>query len=185
MQTRYGRMCVYVLVLGALLLQGRTTSAVAQDRQARSYQGTLGQPRLSRMPDGHTVVSFDVDGDLRGVLTLNLTGGDNAGLAGSWALKVAYLQDLNPDGTLASVPQPEPNEDHALHREYIQLVNDGSVQGTVSGVTIRFDAAGNPVGVDGLVVVTAGSVKFVGAQGSGSVSTSGTDPVVCAYTLVF
>jgi hypothetical protein len=137
------------------------------------------------MPDGHTVMSFDVSGDLRGVLTLNLAGDASGALSGTWAMTVAYLQDLNPDGTPTSVPQPEPNEDHALHREYVQLMNEGSLQGTVTGATLRFDGSGNPIGIDGQVVVTAGSVKYVGAQGSGSLSMSATDPVVCDYSLVF
>jgi hypothetical protein len=180
-------MCLHALVLGALLVQGAAAGALTQDRPVRNYQGTLSQARLSQMPDGHTVVSFDVAGDLRGVLTLNLTGGDGSGLSGTWAMKVAYLQDLNPDGSPASVPQPEPgpDEDHALHREYVKLMNDGSLQGTVSGVAIRLDDAANVIGVDGLVVVTAGSVKYAGAQGTGSFSMSGTTPAVCAYSLVF
>ena len=188
MQTQYVRLVSVAAVLAVLAFQTSAVRAIQQpDHQVRGYVGTLSHPRVSNSPDGHVIVSLDVNGDIRGQLTLNLANGGGGGLDGTWALMASYLQDLNPDGSVNPTPSHlEPNEDHAEHREYIQFVNDGSLQGTITGVAIRTDAGGAPTGIDAAqVVVSAGTVKFTGAKGSGGFTVTGTDPVVCAYSFVF
>jgi hypothetical protein len=164
---------------------------VTQDRPARSartYLGTLAEPRVSTTEDGRTVISLDAAGDLRGHLTLNLTRREDGSLTGDWAFVVAYLQDLTADGSI-TLPTPAPlaeHEHHAEHREYAKFVREGTVQGTVESVTLRTGPDGRPLGLElADLNVTAGSMNFAGAAGTGRLTFVVGDAPKTTFTLTF
>src|ERR1700752_578055 len=60
---------------------------------------------------GQLVITLNARGDLRGLVTLTLSvGPDGTITRGDWALVVPHLEDLNPDGTVATVNEEEPHE---------------------------------------------------------------------------
>src|SRR5579872_4097260 len=80
----------------------------AQARTPRPYASSLVQPRPTQDPAGHIVLSMEAQGDLRGLITFELDRDDKTGYSGKWALVVAYVQTVNPDGTAAvDVPHHE------------------------------------------------------------------------------
>jgi surface antigen len=160
--------------------------AHAQTRTPRAYASTLSTPRATRDPNGHVVVSMEATGDLKGMITFELDpDGDAGAYSGKWAMVVAYVQDVNPDGTISTAPLveehggPEPPE-------YIRFVRDGSVFGAITNATVRTTADG---AIDGVafaqLIVASGSLKFAAATGNGSVTTAPTDPVITTLSLNF
>jgi hypothetical protein len=174
MQTRSLRVLALAIALGIPSVQPSTVRAVQQDHQVRGYLGTLANGRGSTTDEGRVVLTLEAAGDLRGLITVTLSRGADDTLSGTWAMTVAYVQDLTADGSIAlDVPHMEPHEDHAEHREYMKFMRDGSLQGTISGAALRFDERGRPCGLDRAeLLVSAGSVKYAGARGNGSITFS-------------
>jgi hypothetical protein len=187
MPLRLLRRAAFTLAVGALVFQTSATRAQTTGRSPQSYVGTLSHARVSTTPGGHLIVSTESDGDLRGMLTLDLAPGEDGSLSGTWVLLVAYVQDTTQDGSIAlDVPHTEPTDVHAEHREYFKFMRDGSVQGTVSGVTLLTGPDGQTSGISAAqLTVTAGSLKFAGAHGNGSIAVSTLDPSLNSFSFLF
>jgi hypothetical protein len=176
-----------VSALGALMFQAMPASA--QARTPRTYTGTLEEPRMTTEESGRVVVSMESKGDLRGMITFELEpDGAGGALKGKWALVVAYVQDLNPDGTAAPQVEPHPHVaepaggDHQEHHEYVRFVREGTVFGDVISATLRGDGTGIDVAQ---LIVSNGSIKFASATGAGLVTLSTTDAATTTITLNF
>lgn len=140
---------------------------------AVGHQVTLTAARVSTLADGRIVISMNAAGDLRGLMTLTLDPNGAGSYTGRWALVVGFLQDLNPDGTVATAP-PEIHEDptqHAQHREYARIVRRGTLTGDVSQATLRVADDGRLAGVQfAQLTVASGSMTFAGASGYGTMA---------------
>jgi hypothetical protein len=185
-----GHLLLPLLLCAALGDSGPAVRATAHARTTRLYSSTLVRPRATRDINGHVVVSMEAQGDLRGLMTLELAPqGDGGEYAGTWALNVAYLQDLNADGTVAVVvPREEPDDhhDHDHHRERVRFVREGTIFGPVARATLHLVDDGS---IDGLafaqLVVAHGSLAFASAAGFGTVDRSPLTPPVTTLSLDF
>jgi hypothetical protein len=130
----------------------------------------LSGARLDMLEDGRMVVSFDAAGAIRGLLTLQIKSGESVG--GQWVLVSRYLQDLTPEGeideraqeTRAALPGPEL---HLLHREYMTIVERGTLRGTIEGGSLEFDVDGRLRAIGSLQLrVEGGSLEFAGRAGT-------------------
>ena len=135
---------------------------------------TLQGARLDMLDDGRAVVSFEASGAIRGLLTLQIRR-DGDAVRGQWVLVSRFLQDVTPEGEVderaqeirASLPGEEL---HLLHREYIRIVNRGSLFGSIDGGALDFDVDGRLRSVSGLVLsVKGGSEEFAGRTGTASI----------------
>jgi hypothetical protein len=129
--------------------------------------------RLDMLPDGRAVVSFESSGAIRGLLTLQIER-DGDAVRGQWVLVSRFLQDLTPEGEVderaqeirASLPG---DELHLLHREYVRIVNRGSLFGSIDGGALDFDVDGRLRSVAGLALtIKGGSEEFAGRTGAAS-----------------
>jgi hypothetical protein len=112
----------------------------------RDYLSTLSGARPSILPDGRLVISMNVLGDMRGLVTLTLSiDGDSA--TGTWALVVYYVEDPESD----SKP-------------------DGMMHGTIRSATVRRSSQGRVTGVaTAELVIVGGSRSFDGRTGFGRI----------------
>ena len=114
----------------------------------RDYVSALTGARASVLPDGRIVISMDVLGDMRGLVTLTLAV-DGPTATGTWALIVYYMDD----------PQSDAKPDGMMH-------------GTVTAATMRRSPQGRPAGVETAeLVVVGGSRSFEGRTGFGRIGT--------------
>jgi hypothetical protein len=148
--------------------------AVSAPAHAASPQDvTRERARLDMLADGRAVVSFDASGAIRGLLTVQIAREGDA-VRGTWALVSRFVQDITPEGEVddraqdvrAALPGAEL---HVFHREYIRMVNRGSMFGTVEGGALDFDVDGRLRSVGALTLrVAGGSEEFAGATGTAS-----------------
>ena len=178
-------------VFVVVTLLSNATPAIAQTRTPQSYAVTLTTPRITTDANGHVVASLEAQGDLRGMITFELDPDGAAGaMTGKWAFVVAYVQNVNADGTVATevVDHHEDmhNNDTEHHREYIRFVRQGTVFGTVSTAKLRTGADGAVEGIDfAQLVVANGSMTFASATGVGSITVSPLDTTVTSLSLTF
>jgi hypothetical protein len=170
----------FLLALGVVVVMGNVPVVTAHDPAPRGV--TLDHARVDRLDDGHVVITMEARGDLKGLITLTLEGeGDGSLWKGEWALVVAYIQDLNEDGTIADEPEEhphseEPGEHHhgeegEPHRERVRFVRDGTLSGQVLGASLLFSENGSLTGIeDAQLKVSKGSLKFQGAHGTGQIT---------------
>ena len=132
---------------------------------------------------------MEAQGDLRGLITFELDRDDKTGYSGKWALVVAYVQTVNPDGTAAAdVPHHEVAglNDPEHHREYVKFVRQGTVFGSIASAALHTGADGAIDGIDtAQLVVANGSMHFESVNGFGFVSRAPVDPPVTTLTLNF
>ena len=130
--------------------------------------------RLDMLADGRAVVSFETSGAIRGLLTLQIQR-DGDAVRGQWVLVSQFLQDVTPEGEVdesaqdvrASLPG---DELHLLHREYIRIVDRGSLYGSIDGGALDFDVDGRLRSINGLaLIIKGGSEEFAGRTGAASV----------------
>jgi hypothetical protein len=172
---------------GLLLL---SSPGIAQTRTPRAYLVTLTTPRITSDANGHVVASMEAQGDLRGMITLELDPDGAGAMKGKWAFVVAYVQNVHKDGTIATeVVDPHEdmhNNDTEHHREYIRFVRKGTVYGDVSTATLRSNADGTIAGINfAQLVVANGSMTFESATGVGSITVSPLDITVTSLSLTF
>jgi hypothetical protein len=150
--------------------------------------GMLGGARVSTLESGRIVVSMEATGDLPGLMTLTLDPDGGSGYTGQWALEVAYVENLNPDGSVSTArPEPEHLHEpvlHEQHREYIRAVRRGTLNGGVIAATLRRDANGQLTGIDfAQLTVGRGNLDFTGATGTGFMTTVVADGAVAGNSL--
>lgn len=154
-------------VLAALLSLSGPAMRASEGHGGVSHEiVTLAQASVSPAAGGTYTVTMEAAGNLRGLLTLRLKQEADGTARGEWALLLAHVQDLNPDGTPADHSHESEEPGHA---EHIALVNRGTIGGTVSAAALGFDASGALVSIDGLQLdVVSGSLELEGAAGNGS-----------------
>jgi hypothetical protein len=135
---------------------------------------------------GRLVITLDARGDLRGLVTLNLSvAADGTITRGDWALVVSHLEDLNPDGSVAPVDEEEPHqhqeessdlpfEEHhdedVPHHEFIRFVNKGTLGGDVLGGFVGAGTGGALALVNVQLRLTSATLTFASTtSGNGSV----------------
>jgi len=158
----------FLLMCGAAALA--LAAAPASPASAASSEDvTLSGARLDMLADGRAVVSFNASGAIRGLLTLQIAR-DGDAVRGEWALVSRFLQDLTPEGEVderaqdvrAALPGKEL---HLLHKEYIRIVNRGSMNGSIEGGALDFDVDGSLRSIGALkLAVAAGSGEFAGRK---------------------
>jgi hypothetical protein len=152
----------------------------------QNHDMTLSGARLSES-SGRRVVTLVARGDLRGLVTLTLdVGPDGAVTGGDWALVVAHIQDLNPDGSPAETveeahddheePADVPVEEHhdepsgGPHQEFIRFVNRGTLGGHVVGGFIGAATNGAVALINVQLQLTSATLTFASARsGTGSI----------------
>jgi hypothetical protein len=156
--------------LAALLTLSGPVMKASEGHGSVSHETiTLTQASVSAAGNGAYTVTMEAAGNLRGLLTLKLNRRSDGTAFGQWALLVAYVQDLNPDGTPHEHSESQDHED-PNHQEHIALVNRGTMGGRVTAATLGFDAGGALVSIDGLQLdVESGSLEFAGMTGHGNV----------------
>jgi hypothetical protein len=177
--------------VSAGLLAVSSVAAHAQEHTARDHVSIIANARASTLPDGRIVVSMDVMGDLRGLLTMTLAA-DGDAVTGTWAMVVSYLQELRPDGTeIARTDHVNHDHDEGpntpdVHREYAVPKFDGVLTGTIESASLLRAPDGRVVAVDtSTLVVDSGSRSFAGAAGFGSIAPSPNDSGVVRLLLNF
>jgi hypothetical protein len=139
---------------------------------------TLSGARVSMLEKGRIVVSFDAAGDIRGLVTVTIDRDAGGALKGEWVLVSRYLQDLTPEGepderaieNRAALPGEEL---HALHREYMEIRERGTLRGSIAGGALAFDVDGSLRAIESLrLAIDGGSIEFDGATGAGSLTTA-------------
>ena len=133
-------------------------------------QMVLANAQVSTTADGKVVSTFEVKGDLRGLLTLTLNASGNEIASGEWALVVRYVEYLDHHGQ----PIP-PGEEERVHNELDPhferplFVDKGTLAGTVRGGTLIRGANGAITGIESVLLsLESGSLTFEGAIGDGS-----------------
>ncbi len=155
-------------VLLAVSPMGRQR-AIAQ----AGHASTLGYATASVVSPTRLVVTMVATGDLPGLVTLTIDRdpATHAVTSGTWSLVVAYAKDVAVAAASGnSAPGDDPDGGMG-----IDLVNRGTLAGTLAGGTLQFDAAGAFTGfTSSQLLVNHGSVEFAGAAGGGSISATGT-----------
>jgi hypothetical protein len=177
-------MTVCLCVSVALLVTAAAASA--QALAPNGHLGMLTDARVSTLASGRIVVSMEAGGDLPGLMTITLDKDAGGAYVGQWALVVAFVEDLNPDGTVATT-RPEVNEDpliHEQHHDRMRAVRRGTLSGAVVSATLRLREDGGIAGVDfAQLSLGRGSLTFVGVTGNGVLTTIVTDGAVAGNSL--
>jgi len=151
----------------AVLAAGLCLSALIGPLEAHETHEiiSLTQAKVSALAGGRYSVTLEAAGDMRGILTLTLHRLPDGTARGEWALVVAHVQDLNPDGTpVEHVHHDEEGE----HQERIALIHRGTIGGRVSSAALRFGTDGVLEGIDAIQLeVKSGSREFEGKVGDG------------------
>ena len=147
-----------VLAAVAAFAPGLVRTLTAQAVEA--HDSTLAGARVSTLAGGRTVMSMEVSGDLRGMLTLSLdVAPDGTVTGGDWAVVVSYAEDLNPDGTVATEVTHDESESYP---EYIRLVNKGTLGGSVIGGFLGSGSGGAVSLTNVQLELLSGSLEYSG-----------------------
>lgn len=173
MNTRVSRRWLYVLSI-PLFASSVAMAQTPSTSQSHIYTGPLSRARVSNVSPARVIVSADSIGDLPGLLTLTLdVAPDGQVTGGEWALVVSYVEDLDPRG-----PQEESAHGHGPddtpHHEYVQLVDKGTVGGSIAGGAIARDGNGTVTAVNGArLTIESGSLTFASVQAGGGTASLG------------
>src|SRR5829696_3382663 len=134
---------------------------------------TLKADQISRGDDGRLVVTATATGDLRGGLTLTITGTSASGAvtSGEWVLVNTYIEDVFGAGHSADDGHDEEVPGHHAGERLVQL---GTLSGPITGGTLTIDGDGR-VGSLGFMQlsVAQGSLTFKDVRsGSGTLALS-------------
>jgi hypothetical protein len=156
----------------AMFLLAASASTAAQQATGSSHASALSAPRVDTLGDGRVVISLIASGDLRGLLTLTLHPTAGSSYTGEWAFTVAHVDNSDPATGLEPAPEgPEgdTSADHP-HKDFVRLVQRGSLSGTVGDAVLVRDASGALSGLAATLSVCLGTMEFNGAAGSGNAS---------------
>jgi hypothetical protein len=140
------------------------------------HEVALSRARVSMLEKDRIVVSFDAAGDIRGLVTVTIDRGADGALSGEWVLVSRYLRDLtaegSPDDLAVENRAALPGEElHALHQEYIEIRERGTLRGSIAGGALAFDVDGRLNTIESLqLAIAGGSIEFEGATGAGSLT---------------
>lgn len=148
-------------IAAALFLSCSTLGAAS----SASHASTASSPRVDVLDGGRVVVNLALTGDLPGLLTLNLQQQSDGSVTGEWALKVAYADHTDP--ATGEEPPIEEDEDHP-HKDFMRLVNRGTLGGAVTAGSLSFGADGILGDLTATLTINQGSLEFEGATGTGS-----------------
>lgn len=129
-----------------------------------AHNGTLGGARVSSVPDGRIVVSMDVSGDFKGLVSIWVERGGSGSTitGGDWSLVHAYSQAVE------AGPGESPG-----NSEGEAFVNKGTLGGNITGGSITFNADGSVASLSGLQLnLTSGSLDYQGVTGDGTAQVS-------------
>ena len=145
-----------------------STSAVAQQQTATTYNSRFTIASQSTDNQGRTVIVMQGTGDLPGVLTLVLATDVNGSVTGGdWALNVSYTAPLNPN----AAPHPDlPDSDSPTGE---QLVQKGTISGKVSSGSATITNGQVSAFTSLQLVITTGTLQFAGV-GNGNGTANGT-----------
>ena len=151
----------------------------AQGPTTRSV--TLKADQISRGDDGRLVIAATATGDLRGALTLTITGASSNGAVtgGEWVLVNTYIEDLFGEGHSEDDGHDEEFPGHHAGERLVQL---GTLSGPITGGTLTLDANGRVSSLTYLQLgVSLGSLTFEGVRdGSGTLALSGLEDVAAS-----
>lgn len=146
-----------------------------------NHSVTLKADQISRGVDGRLVVTASATGDLRGALTLTITGTSSNGAvtSGEWVLVNTYIEDLFGEGHSENDGHDEEFPGHHAGEHLVQL---GSLSGQITGGTLTLDADGRVSSLTYLqLAVSLGSLTFDGVRdGSGTLALSGLQDVAAS-----
>jgi hypothetical protein len=154
---------------------GLVWTARAQGPATRNV--TLTADQISRGADGRLVIAVSAAGDLRGALTLTITGTSSTGeiTSGEWVLVNTYIEDVFGDGHSAGDGHDEEYPGHHAGERLVQL---GSLSGAIKGGTLLFDSGRVSALRFVQLEVALGSLSFAGVRdGAGTLALSGLDDV--------
>ena len=151
-------------------------TARAQGPSTRNI--ALKADQVSRGEDGRLVIAISASGDLRGALTLTITGTSSTGsiTGGEWVLVNTYIEDVLGEGHTEDDGHDEEYPGHHAGERLIQL---GSLSGAITGGTLTLDSSGNASSVTFVQLgIALGSLSFDGVhEGTGSLALSGLEDV--------
>lgn len=130
-----------------------------------THTAVLSGARVDALEDGRYTITMESTGELAGSITLMLAPKGDGTYGGEWAITVAHADHTDP----ATGLEPEVDADHPEgepHREFLTLVHQGAMNGTIDSATLTFV----PEGLLELVANIAihqGAGEFSGAKGSG------------------
>jgi hypothetical protein len=165
-----------LLMCGAAAL---TLAAASHDPVAAAgrVEVALTDARVDMIEKDSIVASFNATGSIRGLFTATIVR-ENGGVRGEWALVSRYLRDVTPDGQPDALAADEraalPGwELHTRHKEYFEIVEGGTLRGSIAGGSLSFDVDGRLRGIESLQLsIDGGNKGFAGLKGSGSLSGS-------------
>jgi hypothetical protein len=143
-------------------------------RAADRHDVALAGARVSMLPNNRIVVSFDATGDIIGLLSVTIDRDAKGTPSGEWVLVSRYLRDLTPEGepdegaveNRAALPGKDL---HALHKEYFEIRERGTLRGSIAGGTLAFDVDGQLRAIESLqLAIDGGCIEFDGVTGGGS-----------------
>jgi hypothetical protein len=165
------RLALSLLLIGAASLTSRAS-------EPQLHDVVLTAARVSTVDAGRLVITMDASGDLRGLVTLKLDVDAQGSITGGdWALVSSYVEDLNPDGTVATPEEHpeehpgEPEDPNAPHEEHIRLVDNGTLGGSILGGSLSIGPDGSPNLSDVQLALTSGTLTFAAVTtGAGTVA---------------
>lgn len=166
-QQRLPSACVFILVLFMTGAIGH-----AHPSTSDSHTQDLSGVRVSTPADGRLVVNLEATGDLPGLLTLNLRVDGDGSLRGDWAFVVRYVDNTDPETGEEPPAHGHDGESHEgeehPHRDYVRIVDRGTMAGTIDGATVTLGADGTLTDLSAALTILQGSLEFEGATGNGT-----------------
>jgi len=141
------------------------TALTAQAIQ--TYNSSLSHAQVTQAANNRIILTKDVKGALPGSITMQIDADPSNGaiVGGSWALVVSFIQDIDSHG------EEHGEEADGAHGGE-QLIEKGTLKGTITGGTVTKDANGAVVSVNSMQLnIDGGSLTFSGvASGNGIAS---------------
>ena len=172
------------VAIAAVLVAVATTFVVAQQPAPRT--AALSGLSLDTLADGAVVVTLIATGDDfgKGLATFQFQPNGSGGYDGTWALALSYADNTDPatgeEPPFEEHPHTDSDHPHADgdgddhpahdHQDFLRLVDRGSLQGSVTGAQLTFNAEGALTDFTAPLTVTQGFKEFAGATGSGDAS---------------
>jgi len=146
---------------------------------AGSYPTFFENPRVDVLDDGKVVINVELQGEHRGLLTLNLEPNAVGVLGGNWVLAERYTDNTDPatgvepashedheTAELHEVKSAEANDDEHVHRDYVRYVDNGTISGTIEVAAVDLDADGKLLDFRAQLSIVTGSLNFEGIAGT-------------------
>jgi hypothetical protein len=172
------RVFVSACVVVACALVSTMPAAAQQPPTSVPHTAELGTARVDVLANGKTVISIDTTGEMRGLLTLTLSKGENGLYGGEWAFMVSRVDTTDP----ATGVEPPDGHTHPAeagvhtdtpHKDFLRLEHRGALSGTVAGAMLVLDQDGTLGAISATLAITQGAAEFNGVTGSGRLTLAG------------